>query len=209
MTWGFIAPGCFLRVRFVSMFARAHGPSNRGLVKNGPAGTRSDGMRPDAGPLCRSAPPGRGPLQRLVHVRVWGRWVVPGVATPAADSARSGESAGCSRLRAVPGRPRVGLRPARPGGMSLAGSGVRASGLATELCGDDRMPAAAIVRAGQAGATAATAGPGAWVGGFPAAYRGRAGTVLCAPATGGGRGAGSRDGSAVDARRIPLRAAAV
>jgi hypothetical protein len=40
-----------------SMFARAHGPSNRGLVKNGPAGTRSDGMRPDAGPLCRSAPP--------------------------------------------------------------------------------------------------------------------------------------------------------
>jgi hypothetical protein len=140
-----------------------------------------------------------GPLQRLVHVRVWGRRVVPGVTTPAADRAWSSESAGCSRLRAVPGMPRVGVRPARPGGMSLA-SGVCASGLATGLCGDGRMPAAAIGRAGQAGARAATAGPGAWVGGFPAAYRGRAGTGLCAPATGGGRGRGRGDGPTMDAR---------
>ncbi len=69
------------------------------------------------------------------------------------------------------------------------------------------MPAAAIIRAGQAGAKAATAGPGAWVGGFPAADRGRAGTGLCAPATGGGWGRGRGNGSAVDARRIALGAA--
>ena len=68
------------------------------------------------------------------------------------------------------------------------------------------MPAAVIGRAGQAGTRAATAGPGAWVGGFPAAYRGRAGTGLCAPATGDGRGPGM---GPMDARRIPLGAAVV
>ena len=159
-------------------------------------------MRPSN---CRADCAGRG-RSKSSSMFVWGRWVVPGVTTPAADSARSGESAGCSRLRAVPGMPRVGVRPARPGGMSLAASGVCAFGPGDRACGDGRMPAAAIGRAGQAGARAATAGPGAWVGGFPAAYRGRAGTGLCAPATGGGRGAGSRGWADHGRPRIPLRA---
>jgi hypothetical protein len=40
-----------------SVVARAHGPSNPGLVKNGPSGARCGGIRPGTAPSRRSVPP--------------------------------------------------------------------------------------------------------------------------------------------------------
>jgi len=188
-----------------SMFARAHGPSNLGLVKIWPGWRRIRGRAPGSGPLCpvgavptpldqwsrplRRAPgarpespmpmPSRSvktaahaafrlprrlrqarPATKARHVRVWGRRGVPGVTTTAAGSAGSHKSAGCSRLRPVPGM--QGGRAARPSRRHVPWlrPGMR-FGPGDRACGDDRMPAVAIGRAGQAEARAATVGPGA------------------------------------------------
>ena len=63
LTWGFIAPGHFLCVRFVPMVARVHGPSNPGLVKNGPSGARCGGTRPGTAP-SRTADAAPGSLDQ-------------------------------------------------------------------------------------------------------------------------------------------------
>lgn len=72
---------------------------------------------------CRADCARHGPLQRLVHVRVWGRRGAPGVTATAADSARSGKSAGCSRLRLAPGMPGWARGPPVPAACHLAASG--------------------------------------------------------------------------------------
>ena len=54
LTWGFIKTrssfSCPFCPHVCSMFARAHGPSNPGLVKNDPSGARCGGNRPGAAP---------------------------------------------------------------------------------------------------------------------------------------------------------------
>ena len=75
---GFYCPRLFFSCPFCphvcSMFARAHGPSNPGLVKNGPSRARCGGNRPGAAP-SRMASPAPGSLDQ---------WSRPSTRTPGA-----------------------------------------------------------------------------------------------------------------------------
>jgi hypothetical protein len=191
-----------------SMFARAHGPSTGGLVKNGPARHRYDGMRP----RNRAVPPaGPAPAPLDQWSRPSRRALGASPEFPMPVASRSVRPAGSRHSRGdTPLMPRARHARYPPGMRGAAARCPRAvvpeavfarSGKSaghTSVCTrfrarlpsaprSRRQHAAGYWRARQAGARAATAGPDARGRRDSRQGDGRARTGLCAPGTARGR----------------------